>query len=196
MFGVRHESGEVGLLSEDSGATWRTLGKGFLCFGVFDFDTLVTSRGEPGAPPKAGGKGIARSTDGGATWTKVSDLRPTGRVMVHHRGAGWWLHEDGILVSKDRGATWTARGGKVSAWFGPYFGKDENHLVVVGKAGFHETTDGGETWTLAAPLPDVKDFNGPWYPNYAWDWKAGIFYASKMGKPAYSFRREKVALGR
>jgi hypothetical protein len=67
MFGVRHESGEIGLLSED-GATWKVLDKPWKAFGVFDFDTLVTFRGQ----------GIERSTDGGATWSKVSDLVPTG----------------------------------------------------------------------------------------------------------------------
>jgi hypothetical protein len=81
------------------------------------------------------------------------------------------------------------KGGAVSAWFGPYFGKDEKHMVVVGKAGFQETTDAGETWNVVAPAPDVKDFNGPWYPNYAWDPNADIFYASRMGKPAYKFQR-------
>ena len=179
MFGVRHESGEIGLLSEDSGATWKTLEKGFKSFGVFDFDTLVTSRGD----------GIERSTDGGATWKKVSDLKPAGRIMVHYKGTGYWLYDRGILVSKDRGATWAPEGGEVSAWFGPCFGKDERHRVVVGKAGFHESTDGGATWTVVAPAPDVKDFNGPWFPNYAWDAKANIFYASRMGKPAYKLER-------
>jgi hypothetical protein len=191
MFGVRHESGEVGLLSEDSGATWKTLDKGFKSFGVFDFDTLVTSRGkgpEDRGPGQKLGNGIERSTDGGATWKKVSDLKPAGRVMVHYKGSGYWLGENRLLVSRDKGATWSTLGGEVSGWFGPYF-KDEKHMVVVGKAGFHETKDGGETWKLVAPVPDMKDFHGPWYPNYAWDAKADIFYASKMGMPAYRLRR-------
>src|SRR5688572_11936796 len=150
MFGVRHESGEIGLLSEDSGATWKTLEKGFKNFGVFDFDTLVTSRGN----------GIERSTDGGKTWTKVSDRTPTGRVMALYKGTGYWLTENGLIVSKDKGATWTHEGkGGGKAWFGPYFGKDENHRVIVDKEGFLETTNGGATWHRAAPLPDVKDFN-------------------------------------
>src|SRR5262249_6197699 len=151
MFGVRHESGEVGLLSADSGATWKELEKGFKCFGVFDFDTLVTSRGE----------GIDRSTDGGVTWKRVSDLTPTGRVMMFRNGSGYWLYEKGILVSSDKGASWTPLSGTVSAWFGPYFGKDDKHMVVVGKAGFQETTDGGRTWSVVTPGPDVKDFAGP-----------------------------------
>lgn len=178
MFGVRHESGEIGLLSGDGGATWTALGKPFKAFGVFDFDTLVTWRGA----------GIERSTDGGATWTKVSDATPAGRLMVTRNGVGYWLAKDGLLVSKDKGATWELRPG-INASFGPYFGKDDRHLVVVGKDGFHETTDGGAAWKLVAPLPPDKEYKGDWFPNYAWDAKGNVFYASRMGRPAYKHER-------
>lgn len=179
MFGVRHESGEIGLLSDDAGATWKVLEKGYKNYGVFDFDTLVCWRG----------KGIERSTDGGATWTVVSDVKPKGWLMTGYKGAGYWLTETGLISSRDKGATWAPHGAPVQGWFGPYFGKDETHMVVVGKAGFQESKDGGATWTVAAPLPDVKDFNGPWFPNYAWDPKGNVFYASKMGKPALKYVR-------
>ena len=179
MFGVRHESGEIGLLSEDSGATWKALEKGYKNFGVFDFDTLVTHRGD----------GIERSTDGGATWKKVSDVKPTGRIMAHYKGVGYWLAEKGLLASKDKGATWASQGAAVAAWFGPFFGKDEKHMVVFGKDGFVETTDGGETWKVAAPPPSEKGMTDKWFSNVAWDAKANIFYISRMGKPAFKFER-------
>jgi hypothetical protein len=179
MFGVRHESGEIGLLSEDSGATWKTLEKPWKNFGVFDFDTLVTCRGE----------GIERSTDGGATWKKVSDQKPTGRIMAHYKGAGYWLTEKGLIASKDKGATWAAQGGPLSAWFGPSFGKDEKHLIVFGKEGFLESTDAGETWKVAAPPPAEKGMTDKWFSNVAWDPNANIFYISRMGKPAFKFER-------
>jgi photosystem II stability/assembly factor-like uncharacterized protein len=179
MWGVRHESGEVGLLSEDGGASWKAMDKGFKVFGVFDFNTLVTSKGA----------GIERSTDGGATWTKVSESKPTGRIMVLYKGVGYWLGEKGILVSRDKGATWTTQGGEVSAWFGPFFGKDEKHLVVFGKDGFLESTDGGDSWKVAAPPPTEKAMTDKWFSNVAWDAKANIFYISRMGKPAFKFER-------
>lgn len=179
MFGVRHESGEIGLLSEDSGATWKALEKGFKNFGVFDFDTLVTSKGD----------GIERSTDGGATWKKVHDVKPAGRIMALYKGVGYWLSEKGLLVSRDKGATWAPQGGEVSAWFGPFFGKDEKHRVVFGKDGFLETTDGGETWKVAAAAPPEKGISDKWFSNAAWDPKADIFYISRMGKPAYKYER-------
>jgi hypothetical protein len=178
MWGVRHESGEVGLLSEDGGASWKALEKGFKTFGVFDFNTLVTGRG----------KGIERSTDAGATWTTVSDVNPTGRIVSVYKGRGYWLTDKGILVSKDKGATWAPLAGAVSGWFGPYF-KDENNFVVFGKEGFLETLDGGETWRVAAPPPAEKGMTDKWFSNVAWDPKANIFYISRMGKPAFRYER-------
>lgn len=180
MFGVRHESGEIGLLSDDSGATWKTIDKPWKSFGVFDRQTLVCSRG----------KGIERSTDGGATWASVSDVTPTGRVMVAFKGTGYWLAEKLLLVSKDKGATWAAQGGEIPAWFGPFFGKDEKHLVVVGKEGFMESTDAAATWKPAAPPPPDREYVGNWFPNWGWDPNANVFYASRMGKPAYKWERK------
>ena len=178
MFGVRHESGEIGLLSGD-GATWKVLDKPWKAFGVFDYDTLVTWRGQ----------GIERSTDGGTTWSRVSDLTPTGRVVMVYKGVGYWLVEKGLISSKDKGATWAPHGGPVSAWFGPYFGKDEQHLVVFGKDGFLESTDAGQTWKVAAPPPSEKGMTDKWFSNVAWDPKGNIFYISRMGKPAFKYER-------
>lgn len=179
MWGNRHESGDIGLLSEDAGATWKVMDKGFKNFGVFDFNTLVTSKGQ----------GIERSTDGGASWSKVSDTVPTGRIMSFYKGVGYWLVDKGLISSKDKGATWAPQGGAVSGWFGPYFGKDEKHMVVFGKEGFLETLDGGETWKVAAPPPAEKKLSDKWFSNVAWDPKANIFYISRMGLPAFKYER-------
>ncbi len=178
LLSVRHESGGTLCLSTDAGASWKDLGKGFTRVGLFDATTLVACRG----------KGLVRSTDGGATWSPVSDVTPQGFVMTVFRGTGYWATEKGLLASKDRGATWARQGAPIDAFYGPFFGGDERHLVVVGKQGFHETKDGGATWTPAAPLPDGMGvgFTGP---NYAWDPKGDIFYASSMGKPTFACAR-------
>jgi hypothetical protein len=97
------------------------------------------------------------------------------------------MSDKGVLASKDKGATW------VLAWdvkgvFGPYFAKDQKQIMVVGKDGFVESTDGGAAWNVIAPLP--KGFGvGLVGPNYAWDPIHEVLYASSMGKPTYRFER-------
>lgn len=184
IFAARHESGGEMYLSTDAGKTWKMIGKDktFAAVGIFDEKTLVTTKGE----------GILRSTDGGQTWTKVSDFQPVGRVAIPFRGATWWLAKEGLIITTDKGATWTRRTAPVEAAWGPMFGKDEKHIVVAGNKGFFETTDGGETWKLAAPLPPDKEFRSSmpgWFLNVAWDPNADVFYASRMGRPAYKFER-------
>jgi photosystem II stability/assembly factor-like uncharacterized protein len=156
------------------------LEKGFSGCGVFDRRTFVAT--------KAKERGIFRSTDTGATWTQVSTNNPSAGVPVVFKGAGYWPTGQGLLVSRDQGASWSALGPPVDASFGPYFGRDEQHFVVVGKGGFQETQDGGRNWQMAAPLP--AGFGaGRVGPNYAWDPKADIFYASTMTKPAFKWQR-------
>ena len=180
LLALRHESGGVLTTSDDAGATWKDLEKGFSGLGVFDGQTFVAT--------KAKEKGIFRSTDAGANWTQVSTNTPAGAVPVVFKGAGYWATGKGLLVSKDHGATWSELGTPVDAMFGPLFGKDENHFVVVGKSGFQETKNGGQTWELAAPLPAGFGV-GRVGPNYAWDPTANIFYASTMTKPTFKFER-------
>ena len=180
LLALRHESGGKLTTSDDGGATWKDLEKGFSALGVFDSKTFVATKEKT--------KGIFRSTDTGATWTEVSTNTPLAGVPVVFKGAGYWPTGKGILVSKDKGATWADLCGPVDAMFGPMFGKDETHFVVVGKTGFRETTDGGKTWTVAAPLPAGFTANRVG-PNYAWDPTANIFYASTMSKPALKFAR-------
>jgi hypothetical protein len=76
----------------------------------------------------------------------------------------------------------------VEATHGPLFAS-AGHFVVVGKAGFSETKDGGKTWELAAPLPPGFG-TGRVGPNFAWDPRADIFYASTMTKPTFKLPRK------
>jgi photosystem II stability/assembly factor-like uncharacterized protein len=179
LLAIRHESGGQLTTSEDAGATWTNLEKGFSGCGVIDHAIFVaTKEKEPG---------IFRSTDAGATWAKVSEEKPTAGVPVVFEDAAYWPTGKGVLVSRDRGATWTALA-PVEATHGPLFASAE-HFVVVGKAGFSETKDGGKTWQNVAPLPAGFGI-GRVGPNFAWDPRADIFYASTMTKPTFKLLRK------
>ena len=108
--------------------------------------------------------------------------------MQVRKGVGYWLTDRGVLASTDKGATWTVKYPAVRAAFGPWFGKDDKHVMVVVKDGFSESTDAGETWESVAPLPPGFGV-GPVGPNYAWDVEHDVLDASSMGKPAYRLER-------
>ncbi|MBN2271867.1 MAG: hypothetical protein JXN61_14715 [Sedimentisphaerales bacterium] len=181
IFALRHECGGEIYTSSRMGADWSLKGKAFASVGIFNASTFVATREKE--------QGIFRSTDGGESWTKVSDLQPAGRDIRIFKGLAYWTSDEGLLVSKDRGANWAVQGDAVECSFGPYFGKDETHIVVVGKKGFFQTSDGGRLWKQAAPLPPEYSVTMPgWFLNFGWDPHADIFYASRMGKPAYKYQ--------
>jgi len=191
ILGERHEVGGEVYLSTDGGATWKLLFKDATFdraggLGIFDAKTLV--RAWPS-------RGIERSTDAGATWAKVSDFRPSGRVMKVHRGVAYWLCPDGLLTSGDKGVSWQKRGDACPGTIGPMFDpKDERHLLIAGADGIFETADGGKAWTMVTRLPPKFDVPKPggWFTNVAWDPAGGVIYASRMGFPTYKLERKKA----
>jgi photosystem II stability/assembly factor-like uncharacterized protein len=177
---LRHEKNGILTLSTDAGQSWTDLQPKFSHVGVVSDKVLLACKEKE--------EGILRSTDGGQTWSKVSEFTPTARVMLVRDKVCYWASTKGLLTSKDEGKTWEVMASSVPCSFGPYFGKTADGMMVVNKDGFHESTDGGKNWKLAAPLPD--GFNvGLVGPNYAWDARANILYASSMGKDTLRFVR-------
>ncbi len=184
LFERTHENHDIGILSRDGGKTWTDLGQGIGAVGVFGESVLLASRGKE---PRW--SGLHRSLDGGKTWQQVHEATPIGTMTVF-KGAGYWLSNRGLLVSRDQGKTWSVVESARGAVWGPYFGRDENHFVVVDKRGFQETTDAGKTWTQVAPFPPALsgEYNTRgWFLNCAWDPIGKVCYAAKMSKPAYRF---------
>lgn len=180
---VKHESGGQLTLSTDGGKSWRGLGGGFgNVVGAFDEKTLISRKGQ----------GMVRSEDGGASWQPVGGvITPQTAVVRVFKGTAYLVSPKGVQVSTDKGKTWATMGAPVEALFGPFF-KDEKTIMVVTPKGFSLTTDAGKTWEVVAPLPpDFSngqfhfDAKNPWFPNFGWDPKGNILYASIMGKPAY-----------
>lgn len=183
IFACHHESGGEVYLSDNAGKLWKFLGKrpGIKAVGIFNSHILVASENTH----------LVRSTDSGQTWSKVSDYHPVGRVAAPFDGVMYWLAKEGIIISKDQGATWQLQGTPVEAGWGPLFGKDKNHIVVANFREFLQTDDGGKTWRTIAPLPAIHDF-APKLPgqflSIGWDWQADILYASCMSNPTFKLQ--------
>ena len=187
IIAAKHETnppGEV-YVTTDAGMTWKQLpiyvtGKSerLGMVGAMDATTFIYSRGE----------GIHRSTDTGMTWTQVSSANPQTRIPVLFEGAYYLGTTNGLLVSKDKGASWQPQGAAVNVWQGPFFGHDEKDIVVVGKDGVFISKNAGETWTRAAGLKSKEGgfvFTPNWFGCYAWDPVNRILYASAMGNPVF-----------
>ena len=187
ILGAKHETtppGEV-YLTQDGGVTWKQLsihlaGKSdrLSMAGVMDATTLIYSNGD----------GIHRSTDAGGTWTKVSPVNPQTLIPVLFRGAHYLGSTNGLLVSKDLGASWQAQGAAVNIWLGPFFGRDEKEMLAVGKEGAFVTRNAGAEWKQVASLkPKEKGFvfNPNWFGCYAWDPVNNILYVAAMANPVY-----------
>jgi photosystem II stability/assembly factor-like uncharacterized protein len=187
IIAAKHETtpaGEV-YVTQDGGTNWERLSLHLLSkpdrvsmVGALDATTFIYCRAE----------GIDRSTDGGATWTNVSLANPLTRIPVLFHEAHYLGTTNGLLVSKDKGASWQQQGAAVNIWQGPFFGRDEKEIVVVGKDGVFKTKDAGATWTKAAALKTGSrgfSYNPNWFGCYAWDPVHNSLYVSTMGNPVF-----------
>ena len=121
---------------------------------------------------------IFKSTDGGSTWTQLTnglpniDLSRVGitisesnpnKLYAIYTGTDYQIYE--IYVSSDAGASWTALNansglngldGNTYGGFGWYFGTifvnpfNENHVIIQG-VDQYESFDGGQNWTMNVP---------------------------------------------
>lgn len=174
------------LYSSDSGAHWfqrnASDAKHYQGVGIFSASVLVAS-GRSGAIHGATVKDPSvtlRSADAGKTWTKIGNYETWGPVWFF-KGRPYWMSRTGVLTSSDTGKTWTVVGYNlpVDGFAGPYFGKDETHMVVAtARNGFYETTDGGTTWNPLAPYPAVfpAEMTFAWH-SFGYDPVHDVLYA-------------------
>ena len=100
----------------------------------------------------------------------------------------YWLAEEGLIATTDKGKTWMRLSLVTDAQYGPIFGRNAKHLFVLTKAGPVESTDGGVTWSAPlAPPNDLKGIGGLSWLEY--DPQRDILYLMKMGSELYRFNR-------
>ena len=190
IIAAKHETtpaGEV-YVTQDGGSNWKQLSiyvgsnrDRIAMVGAINATTFIYSKGE----------GIHRSQDGGSTWTKVSDINPQTRIPVYFHGAYYLGSSNSLVVSKDLGVTWQTQGAPVNVWQGPFFGRNEKEMVVVGKTGIFKTGDAGTTWKQVANVKPKANgflFTPNWFGCYAWDPVHNLIYVSSMANPVYQLQ--------
>jgi len=162
--------GEVLLKSEDSGLNWVKTGieglKNPILSGVFTIDAnlFATSSAAPGL---AGGFGIYKSTDNGATWALKNEGLVSTRVFrVRKIGTSLYAATvNGLHVSTDDGETWSQIASTKGNTISDVFAVDETKMIIAGTK-IWTTTNGGETlsevlnWTGTAALPMIYKIRG------------------------------------
>lgn len=190
VFCNSHEASPGLNVSLDGGKSWRPLDlPRSSTIGVIGAKTLI----------QHGGKKWMRSSDGGNTWEAGQGNGPRSKVVRKLKGTFYLLSNGRVMVSKNACQSWKIQGEAapdVDAWAGPWFGKDENHIFVVGLKGIFETRDGAATWRKAADLPGKlkgkfgnrsRSFRQG--PNFGYDPAKDIMYIAMLGVPAYRFER-------
>lgn len=120
-----------------------------------------------GGPLYAGGDGVYRSTDNGATWATLVTgfvvdaiaVAPSAPQVIY-AGTGDGCHSGlpgELRRSTDSGATWTAVTG--GAWALDINPTAPDHLVGLKCDGVYKSTDGGDTWAKL-PGTGVTNYDG------------------------------------
>jgi hypothetical protein len=192
VLALKHEAGGLLLASNDGGKSFVEAGKGFGPGWVFDGQTAVVAKVKSKETPIAS---LMRTTDGGKTFKPCGEFNPVGTNSAQalpkwRSGSLSWLTDAGLIISADKGESWKSIGSVKDAQYGPIFGKDTKHMLILTKAGVVESSDGGSTWSPPLVPPKVmKGTSGLAWLEY--DPVNEAIYLMKMGSDLYRFAREK-----
>jgi photosystem II stability/assembly factor-like uncharacterized protein len=119
--------------------------------------------------------GIYRTTDGGSTWTRVSNLSPTWDPLIASDGTVYFASGNtAVLKGTQQGLTWTscAKAGGGSGFYVPVEMPDAS-IVAIGSATLVQSANGGTTWkSIGSALP----VSGMTQSDLAYDEVTGTFF--------------------
>jgi photosystem II stability/assembly factor-like uncharacterized protein len=186
ILALKHESGDLLLVSRDGGRQFEEIGKGYGPAWIFDGKTAVVAEAKTKTNAKPG---LLRTTDSGKTFQPCGNYY--ARALPRFQsGTLYWLVEGVLIASSDQGQTWKKLSEVKEGRCGPVFGRDAQHLFVLTVNSIRESKDGGVTWQAPIPLPVAMKGAG----NLAWleyDARQDILYVMKMGSELYRWTRRK-----
>ena len=185
MLTLKHEAGDLLLVSRDAGKSFDEIGKGYGPAWIFDSQTAVVAQAKSKTNVKPG---LVRTTDAGKTF------EPCGAYYAKalprwHKDTLYWVMDGALIATKDQGKSWQKVGALKAGLFGPIFGKNDKHLFVLTQGGIVESTDGGATWAdlIAVPKQMKSVANLAWME---YDPTRDILYVMKMGSDLYQWQRK------
>lgn len=185
VLALKHEQGELMLVSQDSGKTFTEIGKGYGPAWIFNGTTAVAAEDKTKDKPKPN---LVRTDDGGKTWTPSGEYTPVGSgsnrtLPKWHNGQLFWLVEGALISTADSGKTWKklsdVKGGK----YGPVFGKAKGQMFILTGEGILESTHGGTAW--AKPIAPPKEMKGGGLTWLDYDSHSDCLYLMRMTSDLY-----------
>jgi photosystem II stability/assembly factor-like uncharacterized protein len=183
---LKHESGDLLIVSRDGGKSFSDVGKGYGPAWVFDNETAVVAEVKSKTKPMPG---LLRTTDGGKTFKPIA-VYSTKALPKWRDGTLYWLVDGAIITTTDKGETWKKQCDLKDGRYGPIFGKDAKQLFVLTGAGIVESGDGGASWSKPVALPKAMKGVSPltWLE---YDPVHDVLYTMKMTSDLYKMPRGK-----
>jgi photosystem II stability/assembly factor-like uncharacterized protein len=185
IFTLKHESGDLLLVSRDAGNSFEEVGKGYGPAWIFDRQTAVVAQAKSKANPKPG---LLRTTDMGKTFQPCGEFHAKA-LPRWYKDTLYWVVDGALISTSDQGKSWSKISALKEGRFGPIFGKSATHLFVLTGAGIVESNDAGKSWSkpIAAPK-GMKGISGLAWMEY--DPIHDTLYVMKMGSDLYRWSRK------
>jgi hypothetical protein len=124
---------------------------------------FATARADSQSPPSGG---LHRSTDGGLNWTKVPLIGSAGSIPSYNQsgygidfsptgGGGLVGSDEGVIVTTDRGATWTSVPFGPGSPVGTVLALTDQNFIACSDSGAFHSSDGGRSWRRAVGFPGI-----------------------------------------